>query len=169
MCGKLILYSVLKQKKTSDPQAKTAQKALNEALLDESNELVLRLYTLKALVARGDSFGFTKLLELIKNRCEVDGEPMDDFSDLFGLIVTKPLSKKWVTKEHGYTNIFRFYEQRLFNQLYPLLASYKEKDIGFKLIMQCCNLVPMGMVQGKLDELLPLLSRAEVEKDNKSI
>lgn len=137
--------------------------------MNENNDLVIRLYALKALVARGDSFGFTKLLELIKNRCEEVSEQMDDFSDLFGLIVTKPLSKKWITKEHGYTNIFRFYEQRLFNQLYPLLADYKEKDIGFKLIMQCCNLVPMSMVQGKLDELLPLLSRAEVDKDNKSV
>ena len=55
---------------------------------------------------------------------------MDDFADLFGAIVTKPLSKKWVTKEHGYKHIFRFCEQRLFNQLYPVLARYKERDIG---------------------------------------
>ena len=58
--------------------------------MNESNDLVIRLYALKALVARGDSFGFTKLLELIKNRCEEVSEQMDDFSDLFGLIVTKP-------------------------------------------------------------------------------
>ena len=73
------------------------------------------MYTLKALVARGDPLGFTKLLDLIRDRCEADDMSMDNFSDLFGTILTKPLSKKWVNKEHGYTALFRFYEQRLFN------------------------------------------------------
>ena len=34
--------------------------------------------------------------------------------------------------------------------------------------MQCCNLVPMTMVQSKLDELLPLLTKAQIDKESKS-
>ena len=39
-----------------------------------------------------------------------DSEAAKEFTELFGNIVTKPLSKKWLTKENGYQNIFRFYE-----------------------------------------------------------
>jgi hypothetical protein len=170
LCGKLILYSILKQaKKPASEQAQQEQKVLNEALLADANELALRLYAFKAFIARGDSLGFTMLLELIESRCQEDGEPMDDFADLFGAIVTKPLSKKWVTKEHGYKHIFRFQEQRLFNQLYPVLARFKERDIGLQLIMQSCNLVPISMVQNKLDELLPLLTRANIVQESNSV
>ena len=94
---------------------------------------------------------------------------MDDFADRFGSIITKSLSKKWVTKEHGYNQIFRFYEQRLFNQLYPVLIRFKEKDIGLQLIMQSFNLVPVSMVQNKLDELLPLLTRANLMQESMSV
>lgn len=94
---------------------------------------------------------------------------MDDFADRFGSIVTKSLPKKWVTKDRGYHTICRFYEQRLFNQLYPVLLRFKEKEIGLKLIMQSFNLVPVNMVQSKLDELLPLLTRANILQESNSV
>ena len=78
---------------------------------------------------------------------------------MFGNIVTKPLSKKWLTKENGYENIFRFYEQRLFNHLYTVLEPLRETNFGVQMILQSCSLVPMSMVQGKLTELLPFIAR----------
>ena len=35
--------------------------------------------------------------------------------------------------------------------------------------MQSCNLVPISMVQNKLDELLPLLTRANIVQESKSV
>ena len=55
---------------------------------------------------------------------------MQQFTELFGNIVTKPLSKKWLTKENGYENIFRFYEQRLFNQIYAVLEPLRQTNFG---------------------------------------
>ena len=58
---------------------------------------------------------------MIEGECEAalakadSNGQLSQFSELFGSILTKPLSKKWLTKEKGYNNMSRFYEQRLFN------------------------------------------------------
>lgn len=71
---------------------------------------------------------------------------LDQLVSYFGETITKPLSKKWLTKENGYASISRFYEQRLFNMLYQILYEKRDTAAGISLIMQSCSLVPFNTV-----------------------
>ena len=115
----------------------------------EANQLTIRLYACKALIARGEAQGFTTLISMIEANAQDSastGGGSRSFTELYGTIITKSLSKKWLTKERGYKHIFRFYEQRLFNQVYPVLEKYREISFGVLMIMQSCSLVPLSMV-----------------------
>lgn len=62
-------------------------------------------------------------------------EQRREFAERYESIMTKPLSKNWVTKERGYTNLNRFADQRLFNQLYPVLERHRESSFGVQMIL----------------------------------
>ena len=67
LCGKLILYSVLKMPKKNKVTTEVHQKneTLIDSLLAEENSLSHRMYTCKALVARGDAKGYQSVVDLI--------------------------------------------------------------------------------------------------------
>lgn len=66
LCGKLVLYSVLKwpKKTTPDKESQLTQ------LLNEDTPLSLRLYTCKALIVRGDAKGYSALLSILEAKCQ---------------------------------------------------------------------------------------------------
>mmetsp|Transcript_27855 Transcript_27855/g.37219 ORF Transcript_27855/g.37219 Transcript_27855/m.37219 type:complete len:95 (+) Transcript_27855:1100-1384(+) len=91
----------------------------------------------KALIARGEARGFSTLLQLLNEMLLPETEDARKllFAGFFGKVITKTLSKKWATKERGYTNLSRFADQRLFNQVYPILEGHKESSFAMQLIL----------------------------------
>ena len=90
------------------------------------------------------------------------------FAEHYGSIITRPLSKKWITKERGYVHFSRFSEQRLFNIVVPVLERFKETAFAVQMIMQSFSLVPISSVENKLQELLPFLTNMDFHNESTS-
>ena len=73
---------------------------------------------------RGDSLGYKSIVSLIQEVATSEPEQAGTLADLFGKIITKSLSKA-ICKQNGFEQINRLHEQRLFNQLYPVLIQHK--------------------------------------------
>jgi hypothetical protein len=73
-------------------------------------------------------------------------------STLFGKIVAKSRDH-YLTKDHGFNNVFKLYKQRLFSTLYPsLLELVKSRSSteAVELMMHNCSLVSIAGLQDKL-------------------
>lgn len=86
--------------------------SFNEGVFS-SKSLTIRLYGCKALIVRGDALGYKTLITLIEQACQ-DEKSGEEFTDLFGKAITKPLSTA-ITKSNGFNHIFRLHQQKLFN------------------------------------------------------
>lgn len=49
-----------------------------------------------------------------------------------------------------------------------MLERYREISFGVLMIMQSCSLVPLNMVQSKLTELLPFMTKMNSDEINSS-
>jgi len=76
-----------------------------------------------ALIVRGNQQGFAAM----KNMIQFEHDP--SFSELFGRVIAKQRDD-YLTKERGF-HVFKFYKQRLFSTLYPVLLEMVNKmDLG---------------------------------------
>ncbi len=120
LCAKITLFQVLKMPKKSE-NADEQQKYddLITDLLSEESHLEIRLQTCRALIAKGDNLGFKSLITMIKHILTLENsEPLQkQFANVYGAVITRGLSKKWIVKERGYHNLSRFSDQRLYKQV----------------------------------------------------
>lgn len=158
---KLVFYVLLRMPKAEK------QAVIELAQEFKTASIATNLYACKALIVRGEAQGFSELISLIKQNVEADDSAAQThFSSLFGSIFVKQISKKWLAKENGYDAISRFYQQQLFNKLYPVLTELAGNSLGVQLMMQSCNLVPMTYLQPKLAALVPIALSAISASEN---
>ena len=130
---------------------KTPGTASLDGYLTTSTHPALTLYLLNALIIRGSMKGYNQLKALLM------AEPVT-LASLFGRIVAKSRDH-YLTKEHGFNNVFKLYKQRLFSTLYPGLLELVRKEASreaVELMMHNCSLVSIASLQDKLPELIPI-------------
>ena len=113
------------------------------------------MFILHALIIRGSMKGYNQLKALVK------GDPKSTAA-LFGRIIAKQRDH-YLTKEHGFNNVFKLYKQRLFSTLYPVLLNLVKEEPSreaVELMMHNCSLVSISSLQDKLQELIPIAEQA---------
>lgn len=118
---KIVFYSVTRLQKASLAE-------FRPKLFEAHQSLPVQLYSCKALVVRGDNFGYQSLLRLIRA-----GD--SQFVAPFSQIITKPVSKVlWGKDVRGYQgNVSKLYPQRLFTTIYnELMANVDTYSVQFR-------------------------------------
>jgi len=110
------------------------------------------LYTVKALIVRGDQLGYKTIQSLFQNQ-----NSTPNFHEIFGRIVLKKVSP-YICRENGFERLNKMHTQRLFTLLFPIV----QKESNHQLMMQLCGIVTLQMLetQNRLQELIPIAQKA---------